>query len=180
MIRLCSASPTRALILKENNIAFVQSQSDFDEEQIRNQDPKTFVFLAAKGKFESCLRRYGFNIPLLAADTVVAVRDKILRKAATKEEARELLLSQSGQKVSIITCMIYKSERVELTDISVTDYLFDPFNLKELEIYLDSGEWKGKAGACMVEGFCKNYIREVRGLDSCARGLTIEKLRPFL
>ncbi|MBD3806311.1 MAG: septum formation inhibitor Maf, partial [Sulfuricurvum sp.] len=38
----------------------------------------------------------------------------------------------------------------------------------------------GKAGACMVEGFCKPYIREVRGFESTAMGLSIEVLKPFL
>jgi len=49
-----------------------------------------------------------------------------------------------------------------------------------LEAYLDSNEWMGKAGACMVEGFCKKYIKEVRGLESTAMGLGIEQLLPFI
>ncbi len=39
---------------------------------------------------------------------------------------------------------------------------------------------RDKAGACMVEGFCKRYIKEVVGLESTAKGLSIEKLLPFL
>ena len=61
-----------------------------------------------------------------------------------------------------------------------TDYVFDKFDEDDLNSYPDSGEWKGKAGACMVEGFCKKYIKEIRGLESCARGLQIEKLLPFI
>ncbi|MBP9566206.1 MAG: Maf family protein, partial [Sulfurospirillum sp.] len=49
-----------------------------------------------------------------------------------------------------------------------------------LDAYLDGNEWRGKAGACMVEGFCKSYIQEVVGLESTAMGLSIEKLIPFL
>jgi septum formation protein len=40
--------------------------------------------------------------------------------------------------------------------------------------------WKDKAGACMVEGFCKKYIKSQIGLTSTAMGLSIEKLIPYL
>ena len=67
-------------------------------------------------------------------------------------------MTQSGNMTSIITCMIYQSKEKKLIDISQTDYIFDDFNLDSLEEYLQSGDWRGKAGACMVEGFCKPYI----------------------
>ena len=76
--------------------------------------------------------------------------------------------------------MNYKSKKLEFLDLSETKYLFYPFDEDDLENYLKGDEWKDKAGACMVEGFCKKYIREVKGLQSCAMGLTIEKLLPFL
>ena len=76
--------------------------------------------------------------------------------------------------------MIYKSKICELIDLSSTDYLFLPFDEQSLDAYLQSDEWRGKAGACMVEGFCKSYIKEVRGLESTAMGLSVEKLLPFL
>jgi septum formation protein len=71
-------------------------------------------------------------------------------------------------------------EFLELLDISATHYRFDDFDPDDLEAYLESGAWRGKAGACMVEGFCKSYIREVRGYESTAMGLSVEVLKPFL
>ncbi|MFA6395344.1 MAG: Maf family protein, partial [Sulfurimonas sp.] len=50
----------------------------------------------------------------------------------------------------------------------------------DIDRYIASGEWRGKAGACMVEGFCKPYIREMRGYESTAMGLCVEVLKPFL
>ncbi len=76
--------------------------------------------------------------------------------------------------------MIYKSQRVELIDISSTDYEFEKFESSEIDSFIKSGEWQGKAGACMVEGFCKKYIKSVKGYESCAMGLTLEILKPFL
>ena len=50
----------------------------------------------------------------------------------------------------------------------------------DFEAYLNTDAWVGKAGACMVEGFCKSNIQEVTGLESTAMGLSVERLLPFL
>jgi len=180
MVILASGSATRAKILKKAGVAFWQQPCDFDEESLRYEVPAHFVYHAAMGKMRACEAECGLETPLLCADTVVSAGGKILRKAKDEAEARALLLSQSGAEVEIITCMVYKSARKTFIDLSVTRYLFDPFDEAELARYLASGEWRGKAGACMVEGFCKPYIREVVGYESCAMGLTVEKLLPWL
>jgi septum formation protein len=76
--------------------------------------------------------------------------------------------------------MIYHSKEMKIIDISATDYLFIEFDLNEVESYLSGEEWRGKAGACMVEGFCKSYIKEVKGFQSTAMGLNTEILKRFL
>ena len=181
IIRLCSQSPSRALLLSNAGIEFVQSPVHYDEEQIIAHSPKNFVYQATVGKYQAALKQYDYHeLPLLCADTVVTSQDKILRKARDIDDAREILLTQSGSITSIVSCMIFKSTKLELIDISSTDYLFSDFDKDELEAYLASGEWKGKAGGCMVEGFCKPYIKEVRGYESCAMGLSVEKLLSWL
>ncbi len=180
-LRLCSQSPSRALLLSNFGIEFVQSPVDFEEDDIISSSAKNFVYQATIGKYQTALRAYNYHeLPLLCADTVVTSQDKILRKAKDIDDAREILLTQSGNITSIVSCMIYKSSKLELIDISSTDYIFGEFDRDDLEAYLDSGEWKGKAGACMVEGFCKPYIKEVKGYESCAMGLSVEKLLPWL
>ncbi len=180
MIILASSSPTRAKILEENGIKFIQKSCDFDEDSLKYEKPEHFVYHAAVGKMKICEEKFSLEIPLLTADTVVESEGKILRKAKNREEAKEILLSQSGKSVSILTCTFYKSKKLSFLDLSATEYFFAPFDMEDLESYLSSNEWEGKAGACMVEGFCKKYIKSVKGLESCARGLTIEKLLPFL
>ena len=180
-LRLASASSTRAALLKRFGVEFIQESVEFDEEKIAAKSPKSFVYQATLGKYEANYKHFGIEeLPLLVADTVVTSGGLILRKARCVDEARNILLTQSGNTTSIITCMIYHSEKLKLVDISYTDYIFDTFEEKELERYLQSGEWRGKAGACMVEGFCKKYIKEVRGYESTAMGLCVEKLLPFL
>jgi septum formation protein len=181
LIRLCSSSSTRAKLLQDAKIDFIQSSVDFDEDSIIALYAKEFVYLATLGKFDSALKLYDpKEMPILVADTVVTSQNKILRKAYSKEEARRILLTQSNSKTSIITCMIYKSATKQIIDISSTTYFFSKFDEAHINKYLDSNEWQGKAGACMVEGFCKHYIKDVKGYESTAMGLSVEVLKAFM
>jgi septum formation protein len=169
------------MLLRDAGIEFVQQSVDFNEECIVSTCPKNFVYQATLGKYEANLKAFGFEeYPLLVADTVVTSQNQILRKAKSLEEARTILMTQSGNITTIITCMIYQSKQIKLIDMSATDYLFSPFNPDALEEYLQGGGWRGKAGACMVEGFCKAYIKEVKGYESTAMGLSIEVLKTFM
>lgn len=180
MLVLASNSQTRASLLEKFNIKFAQKGIFFDEDTLTCKDPKEFVYMATMGKMDSFLETNSLECPVLCADTVVTARGKILRKAKDKEDARRILALQSGSGVSIITCMVYKTKALSFIDVSSTVYEFDVFEKDDLEDYLASHEWQGKAGACMVEGFCKKYIKSVRGYESTAMGLCVEKLLPFL
>lgn len=181
MIRLGSKSVTRALILNNFKIDFIQNGGDFDEDSITTQNPKSFVYEATLGKYKELYEKFGVNeMPLLVADSVVTANGELLRKAKDEDDARRMLELQSGSETSVITCMIYKSKTKEIIDISITTYSFETFDKKHMEEYIQSGECFGKAGAIMVEGFCKPYIKEVVGLESTAMGLSIEKLIPYL
>ena len=179
MIRLASGSETRAKLLQKAGIEFIQSPVEFDEEALLKEykNPADFVCAAARGKLQKAIEQYGLDIPIISADTVVAVGNEILRKAKDEEDALKILRKQSGARVDIITCMIYKDKNREIEDLDKTSYIFAPFDEEDLQAYIKSGEWRGKAGACMVEGFCKKYIKDVQGRESTAMGLQVEKLQ---
>jgi len=179
---LCSGSTTRARLLEQAGVAFVQEPVPFDEETLMHYDVASdYVYHVARGKLEAAERIHGLARPLLSADTVVVnAEGAIVRKAQDQDAAREMLLSFSGAHIAIITSLHYKRSDRYLTDTSQTLYRFEPFDREDLERYLASGAWQGKAGACMVEGFCQPYIRSVEGHESTAMGLQVEVLLPWL
>ncbi|MBD3789002.1 MAG: septum formation inhibitor Maf [Campylobacterales bacterium] len=180
-ICLCSSSPSRALLLEKFGVDFIQKSPDFDEDLIATNEAKNFVYTASKGKLEAGVKEFGLDTPLLCADTVIAASDgTILRKAKDIDDARRILKIQSGSTIAIISSVHFRSKKLLFTDISATYYQFAPFDENELESYLQSGLWEGKAGGCMVEGFCRKYIRSVKGLESTAMGLQVEKLLPWI
>ncbi len=175
MLILCSASVTRAKLLKNAGIEFIQKKCEFDEEAIKSNDPYEFVMLASLGKFQECLKCFE-NEDILTADTVVSDGKKILRKAKDKEDAKQILLAQSGKEIKIITSMWIKFNSQIFGRVDEAVYEFREFDKKDLKNYLDSNEWMGKAGACMVEGFCKKYIKTLKGYESTAMGLCVEEV----
>jgi septum formation protein len=181
VICLCSSSESRALLLNNFGVNFIQRSPDYDEDQITTTIAKDFVYTASKGKLDAAVREFGLEIPLLCADTVIAAADgTILRKAKDVEDARRILTIQSGSTISIISSAHYRSKTLAFSDISATHYHFSTFEEEDMEAYLESGLWRGKAGGCMVEGFCKKYIKSVDGYESTAMGLQVEVLLPWL
>lgn len=181
MIHLASNSESRALLLDKFGVDFIQKSVDYDESQITATVAKDFVYTASKGKLEAAVDAFGLDLPLLCADTVIAADDgTILRKAKDVADARRILNMQSGSTVFIISSLHYRSNTLAFSDISATQYHFATFEKEDLEAYLESGLWQGKAGGCMVEGFCKKYIRSVDGLESTAMGLQVERLLPWI
>jgi septum formation protein len=168
-------------LLDKFGIEYIQKSLDYDEDQITTTVAKDFVYQASRGKLEASIREFGVDIPILCGDSVISTEDgKILRKARDIGEARELLLKQSGSNISIISSIHYRNQKLLFTDISATHYTLAPFDSDDLDRYLESNEWQGKAGGCMVEGFCKRYIISVDGYESTAMGLQIERLIPWL
>ncbi|PAF54551.1 septum formation inhibitor Maf [Helicobacter sp. 13S00482-2] len=180
MIILASSSITRARLLESFGIEFIQKQVDFNEDTLHFKDPKEFAYQATLGKFKSAIETLGLKVPLLCADTVINVEGALQRKAIDISDAKAILSLQNGKNIEVLTCMMYKSEKLEFVDISCTQYKLARFDDLHLQEYLSSKQWVGKAGCVMVEGFHKNYILEQKGLESTALGLSIEKILPFL
>jgi len=181
VIHLASNSKSRALLLKKAGIEFIQKAPKYNEEQIKTDIAKDFVYLASRGKLESAIEEFGLELPIVTADSVISTPNgEILRKPKSVDDARRILNLQSNSYISIISAMHLKSKSFYLVDVSATYYKFSSFNRDDLEEYLDSGEWRGKAGGCMVEGFCKKYIESVKGYESTAMGLQVEILSGWL
>lgn len=180
MLRLCSTSKVRQEILRNFRIPFVVNDNGFDEESLKIESPSSFAYMAALSKYTSVLERYGLEIPLLVVDSVVSCKGILQRKAKSEEEALMFLKAQSGGTLSVISCAILHCEAFYYTDLSATHYELNYFRQSDMESYLQSELWKGKAGAVMVEGFHKDFIKKQVGSTHNAMGLHIEALLPFL
>lgn len=180
MIYLASGSPTRAQILKEGGVEFIQISFDFDESGISKQDARSYSYRVALSKKTQFFKIYENYDRVLFADSSVVAGDQILGKARDEADALRMLSLQSGAVSSVYTAMIFVSKNLQLAALSVASYKFAKFSEADLREYIASGDWRGKAGAMSIEGFNEKYILSSRGSKSTAMGLDLEILKRFI
>ncbi|ASM35678.1 Maf-like protein [Campylobacter sputorum subsp. bubulus] len=180
MLTLASSSQTRAEILRANGISFNQIKLNFKEEVERVGTPSKYVLDVVKSKQKEFFDIYPDMQNVLFADSIVSIEDKIFGKAKYEKDALDMLLAQSGNIVSVFSAMLFCSQKFEMISVNETKFEFLKFEENDLNFYLQSNEWQGKAGAMMIEGFNKKYIKSYSGYLSNARGLCVEILKAFL
>lgn len=168
---LASASPRRLQLLAQIGVTPDEVIStDIDETPLKGETPRLLALRLARGKAEAA--RVDDAI-VLAADTVVAVGRRILPKAETEAEARDCLTLLSGRTHRVYTGVAVKSAaglRDRLVETRVT---FKRLSELEIETYIASGEWKGKAGGYGVQGLAARYITNIIGSYSSIVGLPL-------
>lgn len=167
---LASGSPRRLALLQQIGLepdALVPA--DLDETPKRNELPRSLAQRLASEKAQTAARLIApredlKNAFVLAADTVVAVGRRILPKCEVADEAAACLRLLSGRThrvwtgVSLITPR--GSERRRLVETRVR---FKRLSGDEMEAYLASGEWRGKAGGYAVQGLAGAFVVKLVG-----------------
>lgn len=90
-----------------------------------------------------------------------------------------MLLMQSGASASVFTAMAVVSAKFDIFSLSKTTFKFAPYDDKRLKDYLKSGDWQGKAGAMMIEGFSGEFVLSCEGSLKNAMGLDVDILKAF-
>lgn len=176
-IILASQSPRRVDLLREAGIAF-EAVSPVGPEPDMNSWPSTpeeFARSASCQKAGSVAARYPDRV-ILGADTVVALNGRIYGKPADRDEARQILSSLAGVAQDVITgvTILHPAKGRQITECDVTRVTMRPMSAEEIEAYLDSGEWEGKAGAYGIQGTADRFVEKVEGSFSNVVGLPVE------
>ena len=122
---------------------------------------------------------------ILAADTVVAVGRRILPKAETEEQARACLALLSGRRHRVLTAVVVATAqpggapvlRERLVESTVT---FARLSQAEIDTYIETGEWRGKAGGYGIQGQAARFIRFLAGSYSGVVGLPLHETAKLL
>jgi septum formation protein len=172
---LASASPRRREMLERVGVPLEVRPADVDEEPLAGESPAAYVARIAHAKAIAVKRRPGQWV--LAADTTVTIDGKILAKAATPEEAVEMVGLLAGRVHQVITAFTivgdlhdapFHRDGISATDVAVID-----LDASAIADYVASGEWRGKAGAYAIQGIGAALVREVRGSVTNVIGLPL-------
>ena len=177
---LASASPRRIELLQQAGIDPDRLlPADVDETPQRAEHPRSMAKRLAKAKANKAFASLktepdfagGF---VLAADTVVAVGRRILPKAEHVDEASNCLKLLSGRTHRVYSgvCLITPDgkQRERLVETRVR---FKRLGREELESYLASGEWRGKAGGYAVQGLAGSFVVKLVGSYTNVVGLPL-------
>ena len=178
---LASASARRREILARLGIAFEVESARVDEEAVR-ADGRTVALRLSSMKAESVreavLRRGGEPPIVLGGDTVVALGDDpgdVLGKPADAGHAREMLGRLSGRAHTVWTGVTVIPERGSaLVEVEATRVIFRSLSEREIEAYIATGDYDGKAGAYGIQGAASSLIEGFQGCYWNVVGLPLE------
>jgi septum formation protein len=177
---LASGSPRRIQLLQQAGIEPDRVfPTDVDETPQRAEHPRSLAKRLSRAKaekaWEALKREPDFDGAfVLAADTVVAVGRRILPKAELTEEASNCLKLLSGRAHRVYSgvCLITPAGKVRQRLVE-TRVRFKRFSREDLESYLASGEWRGKAGAYAVQGLAGSFVVKLVGSYTNVVGLPL-------
>ncbi len=170
---LASQSPRRLALLAQVGIEPAEVRpADVDETPLKRELPRNLALRLAAAKAEAVASGVG-NLAVLGADTVVACGRRILPKAETEAQARRCLELLSGRRHMVHggVCVIVGGRRQQRH--VATRVAFKTLTADEIDLYIASGEWRGKAGGYAIQGLAAAYVRKIIGSYSNVVGLPL-------
>ncbi len=171
---LASASPRRLDLLRQVGIAPDRiDPADIDETPLAKETPRLLALRLARGKAMAAASRNAGAF-VIGADTVVAVGRRVLPKAETEAQARHCLglLSGRGHRVMTGLCALAPDGR-RAERLVETRLTFKRLSKDEVETYIASGEWRGKAGGYAIQGRAGGFVIELQGSYPSVVGLPL-------
>jgi septum formation protein len=176
---LASASPRRRELLARLGIEPARvTHANIDETPLKGELPRHYAERMAREKAAAAADSAAC---VLAGDTVVAVGRRILPKAEHEATARRCLELLSGRRHRVLSAVALLAPDGRLRErLSETAVRFKRLSAEEIEAYLASGEWHGKAGGYAIQGRAEGLIAWISGSHSGVVGLPLFETRALL
>ncbi|MCF7671813.1 Maf-like protein [Bacillus subtilis] len=184
---LASASPRRIELLAQIGIepAFLQP-ADINETPQRLEHPRSLAKRLSRQKAEKAKEKLQNDTDyqsafILAADTVVGVGRQVLPKAESEDVALDCLRLLSGRAHKVFTgvCLITPKGSVRQTLVE-SRVRFDRLSRRQMDAYISSGEWRGKAGGYAIQGLAGSFVVKLVGSYSNIVGLPLHETQALL
>jgi septum formation protein len=184
-IYLASRSPRRRELLKQIGVGHeslllredLSRGVDVDETPLPGEAPRDYVRRVTQAKAETgwlhVTQRHLPRLPVLAADTAVALGERIMGKPADDSAAVEMLGALSGREHEVLTAVALAFDgRLDMR-LSVSTVRFRTLSADEIRRYVLTGEPLDKAGAYAVQGRAAAFISSLAGSYSGVMGLPL-------
>jgi len=185
-IILASGSPRRKQLLEwaEVNFDVIVEETDesFPENLSVNEIP---IHIARKKalavKTSAAFGKYGYNTPVLAADTIVVLNNLVIGKPSNRQEAVKILSSLSGAKHNVITGVVISNGKKEIGFSDVTEVEFHSLSEADISFYVNKYKPYDKAGAYAIQEWIGVVgIKSIRGDFYNVMGLPVSRVLKVL
>lgn len=176
---LASASPRRRELLARLGLTPAAiNPADIDETPHKGELPRDYAKRMAREKAQAAASGDGH---VLAGDTVVAAGRRILPKAEDEATARKCLELLSGRRHRVLSAIALRAPDGAIRErLSETVVMFKRLSSAEIDAYLVSGEWEGKAGGYAIQGIAEGLISRIQGSHSGVVGMPLYETRTLL
>lgn len=157
MIILASASPARAKLLTDWGYTFTIFPTHIDELKYQQTitDPKQLVETLATQKVAACHSSPQYTI--IAADTVIYFNNQIIGKPINRDHAQHIIRLLSGQTHQVWTGVCINQQVFS----DMAEVTFRPMTKTQIESYLDTNDWVGKAGAYQIQKAIHPFVAKI-------------------
>jgi septum formation protein len=166
---LASRSPQRRALLEQLGVPFRVAPADVEE--LEGGDPRELVLENARRK-----ARAAAGARVLGVDTDVVLDGRALGKPRDSTDAEAFLRRLSGRGHEVMSGLALRDEAGERSAVAVTEVRFRRLGDRELRWYLQSGEWRDRAGGYAIQGRGAALVEEIRGDYSNVVGLPLAAL----
>ena len=176
---LASASPRRRELLARLGVTpDAIAPADIDETPFKAELPRDYAKRMAR---EKALAAASDEAHVLAGDTVGAAGRRILPKAEDEATARRCLELLSGRRHTVLSAIALRAPDGTLREkLSETAVKFKRLSAEEIDAYIASGEWDGKAGGYAIQGAAEGLVSWLQGSHSGVVGLPLYETRILL
>jgi septum formation protein len=176
---LASGSPRRRQLLELIGIPHVVSPSNIDESMRPRETPSRHARRLAREK-ASTIAKQNQDAIIVAADTIVVVKGKVLGKPADVADARRMLSMLSGREHTVITAVAVARGPVLRSAVEEVSVTFRRLSRDDIDAYIATGEPMDKAGAYGIQGFGATIVERVEGDYFAVMGLPLARLVSLL
>jgi len=177
ILHLASSSPRRREILAALGVPFSFAGVDIDESRLEGESVLDMVRRLAREKAQSA---EGGGLPLLGADTVVVLEERVFGKPSSEDDALDMLHTLSGRIHRVLTAVtLIATGRIE-TAVAESAVRFRDIHPDEAKAYWQSGEPEGKAGSYAIQGLGGIFVESLHGSYSGVVGLPVYETAKLL
>ena len=174
---LATASEARRKLVADAGIEFSHTTVDVDETPLPGEEVGAYVERLARAKAEAVVPP-SLDAVIVTVDTAIGLGSEIIGKPRDEAHARQIIGVLSGKVHEVASAIALRDvrEAAVKTELTFTEVRFWDLSEDAVEWYIETCEWKGRAGAYAIQGKGASLVQSVNGCFTNVIGISMPSL----